>query len=153
MLWNPANILCMKVFGFWIHDAESIIFFCEEKFMFLLKIIFVYLTKLLLPKRVIRDNANSQLSVCEPLARRRVTCPVIRQRREAVYTVLREDRRRRRRRRRRRWWWWWRWGFKETQQSWLLLFAFSPPLLFRFSCLIFFTCGAFSRLHFGGKSF
>ena len=26
----------------------------------------------------------------------------------------------------------------ETQQSWLLLFAFSSPLFFRFSCLIFF---------------
>jgi len=29
-------------------------------------------------------------------------------------------------------------GLKVTQQSWLLLFAFSPPLFFRFSCLIFF---------------
>ena len=27
----------------------------------------------------------------------------------------------------------------ETQQSWLLLFAFSSPLFFRFSCLIFFS--------------
>ena len=31
------------------------------------------------------------------------------------------------------------WGLKVTQQSWLLLFAFSPPLFFRFSCLIFFS--------------
>ena len=30
-------------------------------------------------------------------------------------------------------------GFKVTQQSWLLLFAFSPPFFFRFSCLIFFS--------------
>ena len=30
-------------------------------------------------------------------------------------------------------------GLKVTQQSWLLLFAFSPPLFFRFSCLIFFS--------------
>ena len=30
-------------------------------------------------------------------------------------------------------------GLKATQQSWLLLFAFSPPLFFRFSCLIFFS--------------
>ena len=45
-------------------------------------------------------------------------------------------------------------GLKVTQQSWLLLFAFSPPFFFRFSCLIFFfSCWAFSRLHFGGKSF
>ena len=29
-------------------------------------------------------------------------------------------------------------GLKVTQQSRLLLFAFSPPLFFRFSCLIFF---------------
>ena len=29
-------------------------------------------------------------------------------------------------------------GLKVTQQSWLLLFAFSPPLVFCFSCLIFF---------------
>ena len=28
---------------------------------------------------------------------------------------------------------------KMTQQSWLLLFAFSPPFFFRFSCLIFFS--------------
>ena len=28
---------------------------------------------------------------------------------------------------------------KVTQQSWLLLFAFSPPFFFRFSCLIFFS--------------
>ena len=27
----------------------------------------------------------------------------------------------------------------QTQQSWLFLFSFSPPLLFRFSCLIFFS--------------
>ena len=40
-----------------------------------------------------------------------------------------------------------------TQQSWLLLFAFSPPLFFPFSCLIFFSCWAFSRLHRGGKVF
>ena len=40
------------------------------------------------------------------------------------------------------------------KQSWLLLFAFSPPLFFRFSCLIFFfSCWAFSRLHYGGNSF
>ena len=32
-------------------------------------------------------------------------------------------------------------------------FYFSPSLLFCFSCLIFFSCWAFSRLHFGGKSF
>ena len=45
-------------------------------------------------------------------------------------------------------------GLKVTQQSWLLLFTFSPSLFFRFSCLIFFfSCWAFSRLHFGGKSF
>ena len=30
-------------------------------------------------------------------------------------------------------------GLKVTQQSWLLLFAFSPPFFFRFSCLIFFS--------------
>ena len=30
-------------------------------------------------------------------------------------------------------------GLKVTQQSGLLLFAFSPPLFFRFSCLIFFS--------------
>ena len=30
-------------------------------------------------------------------------------------------------------------GLKVTQQSWLLLFAFSPPLFFHFSCLIFFS--------------
>ena len=30
------------------------------------------------------------------------------------------------------------WGLKVTQQSWLLLFAFSPPFFFRFPCLIFF---------------
>ena len=29
-------------------------------------------------------------------------------------------------------------GLKVTQQSWLLLFTFSPPLFFCFSCLIFF---------------
>ena len=29
-------------------------------------------------------------------------------------------------------------GLKVTQSSWLLLFTFSPPLFFRFSCLIFF---------------
>ena len=29
-------------------------------------------------------------------------------------------------------------GLKVTQQSWLLLFTFSPPFFFRFSCLIFF---------------
>ena len=28
---------------------------------------------------------------------------------------------------------------KVTQQSWLLLFALSPPLFFRFSCLLFFS--------------
>ena len=85
MLWNPANILCMKVFGFWIHDAESVTLFLRREICFsLLKISFVYQMKILLPKRISRDNANSQLSVREPLARRRVTCPVIRQRREAV---------------------------------------------------------------------
>ena len=31
------------------------------------------------------------------------------------------------------------WGLKVTQQSWLLLVSFSPPLFFRFSCLIFFS--------------
>ena len=31
------------------------------------------------------------------------------------------------------------WSLKVTQQSWLLLFAFSPLLLFRFFCLIFFS--------------
>ena len=30
-------------------------------------------------------------------------------------------------------------GLKVTQQSWLLLFAFSPPFFFRFSSLIFFS--------------
>ena len=30
-------------------------------------------------------------------------------------------------------------GLKVTQQSWLLLFTFSPPLFFHFSCLIFFS--------------
>ena len=30
-------------------------------------------------------------------------------------------------------------GLKVTQQSWLLLFAFSPSLFFRFSCVIFFS--------------
>ena len=29
-------------------------------------------------------------------------------------------------------------GLRVTQQSWLLLFAFSPSFFFRFSCLIFF---------------
>ena len=43
-------------------------------------------------------------------------------------------------------------GLKVTQQSWLLLFTLSPPLYFRFSCLIFLSCWAFGRLHFGGKS-
>ena len=32
-------------------------------------------------------------------------------------------------------------------------FTFSPPLFFRFSCLICSFCWAFSRLHIGGKSF
>ena len=41
---------------------------------------------------------------------------------------------------------------KVTQQSWLLLFALSHPLFFRFSLLIFLSCWAFGRLHFGGKS-
>ena len=36
----------------------------------------------------------------------------------------------------------------ETQQSWHLLFAFSPPLFFRFSCSFFFSRWAFSRLRF-----
>ena len=31
------------------------------------------------------------------------------------------------------------WGLKVMQQSLLLLFAFSPPIFFRFSCLIFFS--------------
>ena len=30
-------------------------------------------------------------------------------------------------------------GLKVAQQSWLLLFTFSPPFFFRFSCLIFFS--------------
>ena len=30
-------------------------------------------------------------------------------------------------------------GIKLTQQSWLLLFTFSPPLFCHFSCLIFFS--------------
>ena len=30
-------------------------------------------------------------------------------------------------------------GLKVTQQSWLLLFAFTPPLFFRFFCLNFFS--------------
>ena len=42
---------------------------------------------------------------------------------------------------------------KETRQSWLLLLAFSPPLVFRFSCLFFFFRWRFSRLHFAGKRF
>ena len=41
-----------------------------------------------------------------------------------------------------------------TQQSWLLLFTFSPLLFFCFSGqLNFFFCWAFSRLHFGGKGY
>ena len=32
-------------------------------------------------------------------------------------------------------------------------FTFSPPLFFRFSCLICSFCWAFSRLHFGEKNF
>ena len=32
-------------------------------------------------------------------------------------------------------------------------FTFSPPLFFRFSCLICSFCWAFSRLHIGGKVF
>ena len=41
------------------------------------------------------------------------------------------------------------------QQSWLFLFAFSPPLFFHFSCLVFFFYRAFTtgRVHFGAKSF
>ena len=72
-------------FWFWIHDAESVTLpeSAERNLYSLLKIIFVYLTKLLLPKRISRDNATSQISGCEPLVRREVTCPVIRQRREA----------------------------------------------------------------------
>ena len=31
------------------------------------------------------------------------------------------------------------WGFKSETAIWLLLFAFSPPPFFRFSCLIFFS--------------
>ena len=42
---------------------------------------------------------------------------------------------------------------KVAQQSWLLLYAFFPPLFFRFSCLIFFSFWTSSRLHFGGKVF
>ena len=34
-----------------------------------------------------------------------------------------------------------------------LLFSFSPSLLFRFSCLIFFSCWAFSRVDYRGKGF
>ena len=45
------------------------------------------------------------------------------------------------------------WVLKVAQQSWLLLYAFFPPLFFRFSCLIFFSFWTSSRLHFGGKSF
>ena len=43
----PANILCMKVFGFWIHDAESVTLLesTERNLYSLLKIIFVCLTK------------------------------------------------------------------------------------------------------------
>ena len=40
-----------------------------------------------------------------------------------------------------------------AQQYWLLLYAFFPPLFFRFSCLIFFSFWTSSRLHFGGKVF
>ena len=40
-----------------------------------------------------------------------------------------------------------------TQQSWVCLFAVFPPLFFHFSCLIFFSCWALSRLHFGEKVF
>ena len=40
-------------------------------------------------------------------------------------------------------------GFKSDKQSWLLLSAFSPPLFFHFSYLIFFfLCWALSRLDF-----
>ena len=42
---------------------------------------------------------------------------------------------------------------KNGQKVLTLLFAFSPPLFFQFSCLIFFSCLALSRLHFGGKRF
>ena len=34
-----------------------------------------------------------------------------------------------------------------------VLFSFSPPLFFRFFCLIFFLMQAFSRFHSGGKGF
>ena len=34
-----------------------------------------------------------------------------------------------------------------------VLLSFSPSLFFRFSCLIFFSCWTFSRLHFRGKGF
>ena len=44
-------------------------------------------------------------------------------------------------------------GLKVTQQFCLLLSTFSPSLFFCFSCSFFFFCRAFSRLHFGGKSF
>ena len=44
--------------------------------------------------------------------------------------------------------------FGHAQKAKFLLFAFSPPFFFRFSCLIFFfSCWAFSRLHFGRRVF
>ena len=42
----------------------------------------------------------------------------------------------------------------QTQQSWLLLFSFSPSLYFSlFLPHFFFSCWAFSKLHFGWKRF
>ena len=39
-------------------------------------------------------------------------------------------------------------GLKVTHQSWLLLFTFSLPLFFLFSCLVFSVCWSFTRLCF-----
>ena len=45
-------------------------------------------------------------------------------------------------------------GFKSDPAVLTFTFRFLSSLLFfHFSCLIFFSCWAFSRLHFGGKSF
>ena len=46
------------------------------------------------------------------------------------------------------------WGLKVTKQSWLLLFAFFPPLFFHFSYLIFFSlAGQLGVSYFVGKDF
>ena len=46
------------------------------------------------------------------------------------------------------------WGLNVTQQSWCLLFALSPPLFLRFSCLIFFSlAGHFVYFILMGKGF